>query len=255
MTKRMKTGSRMTALVITLALFLAIGVTGGVLAKYVMVNIQKAEMVSAHFHISSNYLKDTTTVPTYTVPQAGAFEIELYNYETENIANVAAMNITYKVTVEGGSLTKVNGTDVTNISTSTYTLERGSAADEYRKTDTLTITPTAATVTVTVQSTAPYIKSLTGTFTCTLKSVPTWKIENQNNGTSLLTIYTNGYSDTITVQCNIAPDNTNNIMEGWTTGTNESLTVGPNETYKLLFFGSAAHELVDGYEITVGSSG
>lgn len=235
MTKR-RGSSRMTALVIVLAIFLALTITGGVLAKYVLVNIQKAEMVSAGFHISSNYLKDveseTSVVPDeakYTVGAPGDLTIDLYNYEIENVAQRTEVNITYSV--------KVTNTDGT---VTTTTGSFGTTVDENNP---IVVTPAGTgIVTVEVTSTSPYVKTLKGQFTIATSAKPSYTLtamSGEKAGSMLLKIHTNGYSGNINIQCNIAPDNANEKMEGWTTGNQGTLTVNPNETYELLFFGSA----------------
>ncbi len=245
MTERTKkrSGSRMTALVIALALFLLLAISGGVLAKYISQNIQKAEMISAHFHISSNYLKEAQA--TINVADPGPITIELHNYEIENIANVAAMEITYKIDVTNGTLTSVmNGATAVTPSGSNYSFPLPATGDQML-THTLTVTPNAnaTQVTVKVTSTAPYSKVLSAKFNvpAAASANPSYTLA-QDGESAVLTIKTNGYTGNIKIACAIAPDNTNDLMASWRTGNTGTLAVEDNETYVLRFFGTVTEQ-------------
>ena len=234
-------------LIAVLLLTLVLSASGGVLAKYISRNVQKAEMVSAGFHISSNYLKEASST-SYNVGAADTLTIDLYNYEIENTAQRTEVPIAYNVTVTGGTLAagQASGTF-------------GTTADQ---THTLTVTPAASTVTVTVTTTSPYAKTLRASFNLGTQASPSYTLtalSEEQAGAMLLKLHTNGYSGPISIVCNIAPDNANALLEGVATRGTATFTVQPNETYELLFFGSASAVTTETYlaasspSITVGT--
>lgn len=146
-------------------LLLAFGsLTGGLLARYVTKYRQENEMVADRFHISSKLLKESA--PAYIAPVGtdGTFAVELYNYEVENIASVSDMDITYTISVVNGTVASVkNGDSVVTAAAGAYTLPSGPD----RTAHTITVQPTdpSSAVTVTVTATAPYVKTLSASFT------------------------------------------------------------------------------------------
>ncbi len=229
-----RTKSRMTALVIVLALFLALTIAGGVLAKYIGQNMEKAEMISAKFHVSSDYLKETALDKKYTLPGPGAFTVDVNNFEVDNVDNISALDVSYTITVTGGRFSAKNGTA---LSTDPVVLSVDSSlTGGTSKHDTYTIVPNgnATEVIVNVTSTSPYNKPLKATFT-----VPKPKYTLVKDGTTaILTIKTGLYNGPIKINCNIKPDNDNDLMQTWQTGDTKELTVTNNETYVLTFFGT-----------------
>ena len=214
---------------VVIVLLLAAGVTvSQLVAKYVIEHDRDAEMIAADFHISSNYLKEPTgtpaTVPNYAASwnhETGSFNVELYNWEVENTDSVSEVDIDYKVTVAGGTLSSVSYADP-NDSSQTVTLtpqspsgagtsespweysadsagdnlvlpkarEKGSTATPDKTTRTLAIVPTGDEVTVTVQATAPYTKKLSATFDTTGVTV---KQEALGGNVTRLIVRTNQY--------------------------------------------------------------
>ncbi|WP_165170534.1 hypothetical protein [Adlercreutzia sp. ZJ242] len=213
------------------------------LAKYVTESQERAEMESSGFHISSNYLEEISQ--TYTVADWGdGFDILLYNYEKENVAQVSEVDMTYTVTVSEG--TTVSVTDqASNVpdedNDDIYTFGKFANTTYH----TLHVTPGTTVskgdkITVTVTTVAPYKKMLTATFSIARNSKPDYTIEDQGNGTVLVTVKTNDYADIMKVTWDpdkLSPDNTNILMAAWKdenpTGT---FTVESNSTYELLFF-------------------
>ena len=219
--------------VYALVLLVAVcGVSGGLLARYVTQNRQQAEMISAGFHISSDFLKENG--PTYSVSTTGDLIVHLYNYEVENTAQISQVAMAYTVTVEGGTLAKLDETSVGAATTSSTFVKSDDKAFH-----TLTITPSASTVSVTVQTTSPYGKTLSATFNRTANATPVYTFTNQGNGTGLLTVKTNEFAGSVTVdwaEGRYSPDNTNRLMEEWLDSNGRgSFTAAANSTYELLF--------------------
>ena len=223
-------------------LLLAGGITGGILAKYISQNRQEAEMISAGFHISSDYLKETGN--EISIAPGNEILISLYNWEVENAAQVAEMNITYQVTVAGGSLSSItlDDTDTTVTATDSYYTLALSGNTTHKTAHVLHVTPEAGAtedVSVTVAATAPYVKTLSAVFKRS-EAAPAYTLtQHTPDDVWKLTINTNGYTGNIKIVLGtgVAPDNTNNVMESWTTASTNTLAVQDNETYELLFFG------------------
>ena len=235
--------------IVVLVVVTVLAVSGGLLAKYISENKREAEMISSGFHLSSNYLKETRKY--LNVATSGEIQVELYNWELENTAQVSEMDILYQVNVSGGNLTSVTLNDTSTEVTASggkYNLALGTGADHKTK-HVLHITPLASadSVMVWLHNTEPYAKNgtagLSAQFTKTIAADPVYSIAKYDSSIDdvwLVTIKTNGYSGDIKVKCNIAPDNTNNSMTAWTTSSTQTLAVHDNETYELLFFGSAS---------------
>ncbi len=262
-----KSNSKKRTWIIVLAVLLAASLLGGgLLARYISQNRQEAEMISAGFHISSNYLEEGA--PVYNVSDWGdGVDILLFNYEKENVAQIAQMAISYTVTVENGTLESVmNGShDVTPVGTPTST--GGSyilPLSEDLMNHTIRVKPDASgqDVVVTVKSTAPYSKELKATFNVSAKVKPEWTFaEREDGNTALLTIKTNDYAGTVTVNWpapRYSPDNNDALMKTWVDSTpTGTLTVEANSTYTLLFFKdtAAAVEAQSGNNTTTISIG
>ncbi len=214
---------------LTLAVLLA--TTGALFAKYRSEMKKQAEMISAGFHISSNYLEEPSKKATYSVSNMASDKIviDLYNYEKENIAQLSQVDMIYEATVTGGKIggaDKITGTIPKTTTTASHSL---------------TITPDtgATTVTVTVKTTKPYTKTLSATFNLTGKATAEVSvIRKQDNGDYyLVTIRSNQESGdrTLTWPADLLPDNTNPVMRGWT-GTSGTFTMSAYTTYELMFF-------------------
>ena len=230
--KREKRNGKKLLLLLLAAVLVTGGVTGAILAKYVSENRQQAEMISANFHISSTYLKEGTTPPQYSIGVPGDLVIDINNYEVENVAQLSQVPMIYTVTVAGGTFGITHGSDTLTATDDHYTFEVNAAADQHI----LTVTPTADTVTVTVATTSPYVKSLSAVFNRNVSAQPEYTFKDQGDGTARLTIRTNAYAGNITVNwttTQLAPD-TNNLMENWTGGTG-TFSAEANSTYSLVF--------------------
>ncbi len=202
---------------------------------------RRAAQEFARFHISSNYLEEGGGA-SYTVADwGGGFDILLYNYEKEDIDQLAGVDMAYTVTAEhaAAGVKTQSGEAVAADADGAY-LFAAEAAPAYHI---LHVTPEAGAadaITVTVQTTAPYQKTLTAKFQVRGYSKPDYTITDQNDGTVLLTVHTNDYQDTVTVLWEpekFSPDTTNELMAAWTDETHIGcFPVSGNSTYELLFY-------------------
>ena len=225
---------RNVIIVMLVAGLLATLALSGIMAKYTTERKKSVEMKSKNFHFTSNYLEEDGA--NYTVVDWGqGFDIDLFNYEKENLALMTNDDITYTISISDDWIYTVDGKTSTS-----YTMEESST----RTSDTIHVKPTNAitqgSVTVTVTTTSPFEKTLSATFTVSGKKSPEYTMEDQNDGTALLTIKTNDYSGSVTInwtEDEFTPDNTDGNMTEWI-DSNEtgSITVKKNTTYELLFF-------------------
>lgn len=235
----MKKKKKMILIIAAVVLLIAATVTG-ILAKYIGSRKQTSSMTSAKFHISSNYL--TEEGAEWTVSDWGSgFDIAINNYETDNLANLSEVDMVYTVSVTDGWIYSENGTTSTS-----YTLSKNSE----RTTQTLHVAPrnstTGGDVTVTVTTTSPYKKVLSATFHVVGKKTPDYSIQDQGDGSILITIKTNDYAGTETIKWDSAkytPDNTNETIRNFyasNVGTDGlsfgTIAVESNSTYSFLFF-------------------
>ena len=232
-------------LIVLAAILLLTLTTGGLIAKYTTQNKREAQMIAADFHISSNYL--TAEGGNYTVSDWGnhGIDIQLYNYETENIALVAKEDIYYKVTAEEGWNVSVKTSDDAEVTPTdgTYRMPGGGDAEQHNfqtiHLEYIGESTPPDNVTVTVETTDPYVKKLTAKFILHGLKVPDYKIEDKGNY-CLITIHTNDYEDGIAIKWNekFSPDNTNPKMAAWSDANREkgeTLSVESYETYELIF--------------------
>lgn len=240
-----------------LAVLLIAGSIGGVLlAKYITTNRQQVAMVSAGFHMSSDLLETTEA------SNLGGVEdivIELYNFEKENNAQISAVDITYTITVTNGTVTSVmNGSNDVSYTESSSVRYYALAGGNGKVTHTITVQPDhTGNVNVRVDSTAPFTKSLSGTFSY---QAPQYKIEQDslNSNLYILTVYSNGYDGSLTISMGsgVIADRTVDLQQGWTRSS-ETLAVNAKSTYVLKFISTSniTQSLSDviASTITVGS--
>lgn len=248
-TKKKNTGTRGNRkLTILLIAVLITGIlAGGLLAKYRSDNQKQAEMIAAQFHVSSDYLTEDASGPTYNITDwQNGFDIHLYNYEKENTALISEDDITYEVEL---SDTSKWTSDPQNKTTATI------KKSNERQSQTIRIIPQSTvsendSVTVTIKISQPFTKTLSATFKMRGKNEPDYSIEDQNDGTVLVTIQSNSYSGNMEITWNqdkYAPDNTNPQMETWNSSP-QIFSIQKNTTYELLFFKKSV-------ESTSGTSG
>lgn len=239
-------------------LFLGV-LVGSLLAKYIAVNREKAEIISANFHISSNYLKENGD--SYTVTDWGYHDdydvvFEIYNYEEDNTALITADPIAYKINVPTGWTVTVkneNGDEVLPVN-SVYTLP----ADGNKCTHTVALKRVgtqAASVSVTVTTTAPYATTLSASFSLAEPHDFSYTVVDRGNYVSLR-IDTNNYSGELNVTWTDAfsPDNTNPNMKTWRDTTKTGTFAASEHTvYELIFLKNTAQTYTQG--ITVAAEG
>lgn len=240
------------------ALFL---LAGGILAKYVTANRNRAEMLSSDFHFSSDYLEEVTDshpLPTYSLFDMSEIHFELYNYEKTNICLINKEEIKYRLTVpEGWTVTvKCGDETVQPDGEGLYTIP---AEPAERKNWSVTLTGGSADeVTVIAETVSPYKLTLQAKFVQTGEQ-PSYTVVDKGNY-RLLTIKSNNYEGAITVNwaCEkLSPDNTNPLMREWrdspSTGT---VSVAKNHVYELIFVENtpedAANQSGTGTVINVG---
>ncbi len=227
---------------------------GGFYARYRSERLKKTEVKATDFHISSNYLKTDTEEPYQISGWANGASIELYNYEIENTKQVAASDITYQITVPQGFEVKVttdNGSIVTPVE-NIYTLKK----DNNKTTlHTLTITPSADAVigtdgkiAVSVETTAPFKKILSGEFILADSTEPSFEVKRvtDNGDYYLLTVYSNYLNRgagtiQVTYPEKLVPDNTSEQMRDWTEYT-ETFEAKAFTTYRLILFNPTGQE-------------
>jgi len=222
------------------AAIICVLVAGGVLAARV---ISERKLAFSRFHIGSNYLEEGGSA-SYTVADwGGGFDILLYNHEEEDIAQLATVDMTYQVTAEHAavSVKKQNGEAVAEAADGGYIFGTEAAAAYH----VLHVTPDAGAgqndaITVTVRTTSPYQKTISAKFQIQPYRIPDYTVTDQNDGTVLITLHTNDYQDTMTVEWDpgkYSPDRTNEQMAAWSDETHiEYFPVDCNSTYELLFY-------------------
>ena len=145
--KRNRSGKKWLWLFLLLVL---VGILAGrVLARYRSDNQKQEEMKSSDFHITSDLLEEEGASYDVTDWRSG-IDILLYNYEKENVALIAGDDISYTITVDGKWVVSDLNKGVLKKS-----------AD--RTSQTIHLTPgtdvkKGDTVTITVNTTAPYKK-------------------------------------------------------------------------------------------------
>lgn len=237
-----KKNSRRRAGIWLVAAVCVVLLVGGLAAKYITENRQQAEASSAQFHVTSDYLEEDGA--SYEITNWGdGFTVQLYNYEKENLALVSDADVSYKVKVTPED--KWECKECKDASAE-HTLTGNGAM----QTNTLTIQPKdGATieqndkVIVTVQTTAPFTKELSATFTVVSSKLPEQQLEQSSADPNQwhLIIKTNDYTGTVTVSWpkdTLCPDTTNADMNTWMNNGTASLVVQANTTYDLVFLSS-----------------
>lgn len=215
---------------------------GGVVAKYISTNRRQTELMSSDFHFSSDYLAATSVgdpKPTYPVFEENKIQIELYNYQKENVDLIAAEEIQYRVQVDDTwviTITDDTGTEVKPNPDGSYTMPKS----ETGRTWTLSLTggDVSKPVQVAVETVQPYRLKLEGEFRMDRQD-PNYTVEDMGNY-RVLTIQTNDYAGPITVNWpkGISPDNTNPLMTEWADAEPSGVgvfQVEKNHSYTLMF--------------------
>lgn len=248
--RKRKHSRRNRRLLIVLAVFLLLALTtGGLIARYTTQNKKEAQMKAADFHVSSDYLDETSKNAEYKVSDWGnhGIEIQLYNYEKENLALIAQENISYVIETDytNWDVKITDSQNETEVSENQVCTLSGDG--ENRKIQKICLAYKGegepSPVAVTVRTTAPYEKVLTAKFELVGKKLPDYSIEDKGTY-CLVTIHSNDYENGITIEWDadkFSPDNTNPQMSLWKdTDLKNTLSVQSYHTYELIFFENKA---------------
>jgi len=230
-------------------------IAGGALAVHIISDRKHAEQEFSRFHISSNYLTEGD-IGSYTVADWGdGFDILLYNYEREDISQISSVDMTYQITAEHGevSVKKQNGDTVVETDGAySFGAELTTAYHILHVTPDTDVGEDDA-ITVTVQTTSPYQKTLAAKFQIQHYKKPDYTVMDQNDGTVLIRVNTNDYQDSMTVAWEpdkYSPDYTNVLMASWTDEAHIGhFPVSRDSTYELLFFKKTDDSFKDWYGV------
>ena len=245
------------SLVIIYTLLFVGVLVGSLLAKYRAMNQEKAEIISANFHVSSNYLKEdgaSYTVTDWAYHDEYDIIFELYNYEKDNVALITQDPIAYKINVDTGwtFTVKDEGGDVLPVD-SVYVFPAGGRCAHTVMLKRVGAASSSTQVTVT--TTVPYATTLSANFTLAESNMVVSKTADCGNYVSV-TIETNNYAGNLNVTWTDAfsPDNTNPYMKSWSNATKRgTLAVNEHTIYELIFLKNTAANY--NYEITVTAGG
>lgn len=199
-------------------------IVGIAAAGYIMSNRQSGIIAAKNFYFSSDLLKeDSESAVYYLDNQTDSFVIKLYNYEDPKRRTQA--DIGYKITVVGG--------DTDHSSTGTLTAgEAGEAS--------ITVKPTAKSITVTAQATSPYKKTIKAVFS--MESGKRFTVDDaQGKTAAVLTMVCTDYSAAaktvdLTLPSGVIPDDTDsNISKS---GSGYTYTFPKNGVYSLVLLKS-----------------
>ena len=231
---------------------------GQTLAKFINVQRQGASSKADAFHFSSNYLTEQNN--TYNVVATdNIIEVEIYNYEINNLALVSMGQINYSIEVSSGWEYEVRDKDGQVINkSSVYSLDKLENGQLNHHKLYLQPNGEQTSLTVSVSSSSPIVKTLSATFNMTSNHVVNYSITNYDEYV-VLRIETNGYSGNLTISWDnlkFVPDNTNSVMENWQNSSpSETLVVSAYNTYDLMFFKTTAGDYSGsgtGTNITLG---
>lgn len=214
------------------ALMIPLGI-GYTLAKYVKQQGQQSELTSDVFYFTSDYLK-AEEVPEYAI-SGESITFELRNYLDGLRVNEA--DIAYTVTVgaesQGITLSETGGTLTGNAQNrQTITLSYAFGAGELEK-----------EITVTVESSAPYVKILQAKFTF-INATSTYEIvDKEGHYYAELYIHTDNSAQNVTVTIQwdkaqlLIDENNDYVVGNLLEGKDEArIEIAAGTTVKILFF-------------------
>lgn len=225
--KRMIMKRRFLIAALLVCLCLALTLTAVTIAKYALDSREdKLGIVAGEDFIFYANLEENTSATPYPVYD-GEINFTLKN----NNALIATPSpITYTVEVSGGAGT-IKVDDV--VYNSPQTLTRDSDGEDHVAISGLN----NGSYTVTVQSTAPYTKTITLYFTVERTDDRTYYTVTSHDSWCELDIYTGADASPITVDYTGAPDNTDSRMATWIKdGVGVLQDLEPYAHYKLVFF-------------------
>lgn len=201
-TKKRRPGLSQLLILSGVVLLLFTGVTA---ARYITQNGRNGLIEAQDFYFTSNLLKDSGEEAVYFIdPQAGSFQVALYNYADSR--RVTQVPITFETKVTGGSADSAKGE------------LNGNGTDQA----VVTITPdgNAGEVIVTVESKKPYKKVLTAKFKRELGNQ--FKVEDGTDrmAATLTMICTDSSQDiTIVLPSGVIPDYNDSRVTSYTDNT------------------------------------
>lgn len=206
---------RIQAFLLVTALILSV-TSGVVFARYVLKEDHSGLAEAESFYFESNYLKEGGA--EYTV-YTGSVDITITNSDG---LNTTPEMITYTTTgMNANGQNQILGGDTQNINTYTVSGIDGDA------------------INVSATSSSPYARTLSAIFSFKNPGENTvYEIKDQGYYITL-DIYTGMNTQNITVNYgnDLAPDNTNEKIKDWVTGSAGTLSgLSPNAHYSLIFF-------------------
>ena len=214
---------------------------GGItIAKYTQQWSKTVAAVPSSFCFVSDYLKEGgAQFDIYT----GAVDIVISNSDGANTAGEAVI---YTLSTDNGALSPAGGaaqSSLTGQPAAGDTLT-GQFAAGTAQAQTMTLSAAPGQIcTVTAQSTSPYSRTLTATF-CFMdnEGSTVYSVKDYGNYCELIISTAETLLTSVSWPSDLSPDNTNDLMKGWTSGTSGSLSLEENSTYHLIFFKSNPSE-------------
>ena len=204
----------------------ALTVTAFTLGKYVHQMRERAVGVATDFFFRSDYLAETGS-RSFDV-YGGTIEFKLFNHDGVNETD---RNITYQITVQDAEENEITDFTVTG---------NAGLAGRAKSENGIVISGLAAgTYTVTATSTVPYRKSLSAIFEVhDMDGSTFYSVEDVSTGEYIILHVFTGNSGTIAVSYggDLAADNTDARMNGWTSGAVNTWSGSPNAHYEFIFF-------------------
>lgn len=220
----MKKGINKVIYILIIAVLLGFFMLGSSKAKYVTNEKEADSYVAKNFYFESNLLAESTKTYTYG---KGKNTIEFTIYNNADELRISEVDINYTAV-----LTDINGNE---LETKNGTLASGTISTQTIKFENLS----TGTYNVTVQSTAPYTKTLSGTFYITEKEESlNYEVSDIANSSILyLTINTKDYAGNvlITYPEGLQIDNTDLNIQNQTSNT-ITVNLKANSEYSLIFF-------------------
>lgn len=228
-----KKNKRTPILTALLLLMVCVATFGGfTVARYALSQTGKSGLASAEeFYFTSDLLKEEGA--SYDVYNWGdGIPIQLKNYEDSLRYNTE--EISYTVTCEPACTVTYNG----NTTINENKISGGNANSIEIKVKPTDLTKTQ--ITVTVETSSPYKKTLKATFTATGKLQPKYQITDSSGEPTAELILTGGAEkSTITLSWDntkIMPDRTNKYLSFGSTNSTCTITTEASASYRILLF-------------------
>ena len=185
---------RLLTLLLIAVLALSLLFAGITAARYVLQQRESGIADAQNFYFTSDLLMEPSDTARYYIdPGSGSFDITLFN--SADSQRITSADIPFKVAVTGGTASSVSGT-----------LTGGHSASAL-----LTVTPdaNASEITVTVSTSAPFVKTLSASFVPALGNVYTIQDTSGDTAAVLTMTCTDSAKEMIlTLPAGIIPDAT-----------------------------------------------